>query len=77
LITGDWLLVSGGGDGERGVLQLYAAPADGAGVVVVATDLAVPAAISPWGIAYIDRSGALVAFPVSQLGYVGFGMPAP
>jgi len=76
LVTDGWLLVSGGGDVNR-ALKLYAAPTDGAGFVVVATDLTVPAALSPWGVAYIDQSGALVAFPTAQLGYVGFGHPAP
>jgi len=75
LVKDDWLLISGAGHGDA--LQLYAAPTDGAGFVVVASDLAVPAAISPWGIAYIDHAGALVAFPTAQLGYVGFGVPAP
>jgi hypothetical protein len=75
LITGDWLLATGQGVGQE---DLYATPLDSpAGFVIVATDLLTPAVLGPAGVTYVDSSDTLVAFPVGQLGYVGFGHPAP
>ena len=75
LVTGDWLLAAGEGAGQQ---DLYATPLDSpAGFVIVATDLLTPAVLGPAGVTYVDSSGILVAFPVAQLGYVGFGLPAP
>ena len=75
-ITDQWLLASASDD-ETHKLQLYGCSKDGAGLGLVAVDLATPAVNSPWGIAYVNDAGALVGFPTAQLGYVIFGEPPP
>jgi hypothetical protein len=74
-VSGDWLLVTGAAVGGR--QDLYVAPASGAGMVIVAHGLGTPAIVGPSGVTFIDSSGRLVAFPLSELGYLAFGQPAP
>jgi len=73
-VTNGWLIVTG--DSSVGT-DLYIAPRSGAGLVRIAQGLRTPAIVGPAGITFVDASGALVFIKTDDLGYVGFGHPAP
>jgi hypothetical protein len=72
--TDSWLIVTG--DSSVGT-DLYIAPRHGAGLVRIAQGLRTPAIVGPAGVTFIDASGALVFIKTDDLGYVGYGHPAP
>lgn len=74
-VTGSWLIVTGAAPTVG--TDLYVAPRMGAGLVRVAQGLRTPAVVGPAGITFVDASGALVFIKTGDLGYVGFGHPAP
>jgi hypothetical protein len=69
-----WVLVSG--DSAAG-LDLYLAASGGAGAIRIAQGLRTPAITGLAGITFIDSTSNLVAISVADLGYIGFGHPAP
>jgi hypothetical protein len=70
-----WLIVTGSSNAGTDV---YIAPRAGAGLVRIAQGLRTAAAIvGPAGVTFIDASGALVYIETDDLGYIGFGNPAP
>jgi hypothetical protein len=74
-VAGSWLVLAGNPGGRT---DLYAAPAtEPAGAVIIAHGARTGPVVGPAGVTYIDATGALVAFPADQLGYVAFGHPPP
>jgi hypothetical protein len=73
-VTSNWLIVTGAASVGT---DLYVAPRMGAGLVRVAQGLRTPAVVGPAGVTFVDASGALVFIKTGDLGYVGFGHPAP
>jgi hypothetical protein len=73
-VTDSWLVVTGDSSVGR---DLYIAPRPGAGLVRIAQGLRTAAIVGPAGITFIDASGALVFIKTDDLGYIGYGHPAP
>ncbi len=73
-VTQSWLIVTAKSNVGT---EIYIAPRNGAGLVRIAQGLRTAAIVGPAGVTFIDASGALVFIDTDDLGYIGFGHPAP